>query len=369
MNKNDFARTLLLENILKRENNNFDLIRLIAAFAVIYGHSFALIKNVHTSDMLQRLTGIYSAEWGVKTFFFLSGLFVVNSVRGGEGAIAFLIKRFLRIWPALFIVSFACAFIIGPLCTNLSIPDYFRNYQVYHYVMNMSLFKTWGTQALGYYNLPGVFAENTFKYTVNAPLWTIGVMAFSYLFILAIHLVGGFHRRIAIILFIAIMLDTFLQTRYIFFWIPLNNNDFSPMPFCFAVGGILAIYKDSLRIPLTVPLGLMLLCLLFKGWVHHRYLIYTFFFMTSVYIASIPFVVKFKKIPDLSYGVFLWGWPVQQTIAHFVPNIGFYPYLLVCLILSLLLAYICWVLIEKPALDLGHFLVSHVPKRLTRLGR
>lgn len=358
-----------LAHVLQRENNNIDLIRLLAACAVIYGHSFALIPNVAEVDFLYRSVGIYSAEWGVKTFFFLSGLFVVNSVQSGEGAVAFLIKRFSRIWPALFLVVSLSAFVIGPLCTTLPMMDYFANSRVYDYVINMSLFKSWGTQNLGYYDLPGVFAENIFKNNVNAPLWTLPVFIFAYLLILALSLIGAFNKRVAIILFGVILLDTFLPTKFLFFWLPVNSNDFTAIPFCFTLGGLLAVYKEKIAITAAVPLGFFLLLLLFKGWVHGRYLAYTCFFMFSIYVASIPMVAKFKKLPGLSYGVFLWGWPIQQVVSRFTPNIGFYPYVLVCLALSLLMGYVSWILIEKRAIEFGRFVASLLPGKVANFGR
>ena len=314
-----------LAHVLQRENNNFDLIRLLAACAVIYGHSFSLIPNVKEHDFLNRLVGIYSAEWGVKTFFFLSGLLIVNSVLTQEGAVAFLIKRFFRIWPALFFVVSVSALVIGPLCTSLPLADYFSNSQVYHYIINMSLLKMWGTQGIGYYNLPGVFGENIYKNIVNSPLWTIAVFVFAYLMILALSLVGALKKRFAILLFIAIIIDTVLPTKFLFFWLPINSNDLTAIPFCFALGGVLAVYNEKITITASLPLGLFLLFFLFKGWAYQRYLAYTCFFMFSIYIASLPMIVKFKKVHDLSYGVFLWGFPLQQVVSKFIPNIGFYP--------------------------------------------
>jgi peptidoglycan/LPS O-acetylase OafA/YrhL len=134
------------------------------------------------------------------------------------------------------------------------------------------------------------------------------------------------------------------------------------------LGGLLAVYKEEINITGTLPLGLFLLCFLFKGWSYERYLIYTCLFMSSVYVASKPLVVKFKKMPDLSYGVFLWGWPIQQVVSKFIPGIGFYTNLLVCLTLSLLMAYISWIVIEKRALVFGRYIISLLPKKFADIG-
>lgn len=342
-----------LANVLRRDANNFDLIRLLAAISVIYGHSFALIKNVSGTDLIYNLTGIYSGEWGLKTFFFLSGLLVVNSAISGKDGIAYTLHRFFRIWPALVFVVLGTAFFIGPLCTKLALSDYFREPTVYAYVKHMLMFQTWGTQSLGYYNLPGVFVDNQFKENVNAPLWTLSVEVFAYILILAFNLIGVFNPKVAGLIFAVFMLDTFLPERILFFWLPKNDFNFSAIPFCFAIGGLMAVYKEKISITASTAIGFFLLCILFKDWVHKTYLIYSFIFILVIYIASIPIVVNLPRLPDLSYGTYLWGWPVQQMIASKFPEINFLPFFIFSLFISLIMAYISWQFVENKSIKFG----------------
>jgi len=70
-------------DIFKDANsNNFDLVRLIAAVMVIYGHSFAISPKVGHSDLIVRATaGIaQSGSVAVAVFFFLSGALVTRSM-------------------------------------------------------------------------------------------------------------------------------------------------------------------------------------------------------------------------------------------------------------------------------------------------
>lgn len=354
-------RPQTLAGVLKRDANNFDLIRLLAAISVIYGHSFALIKNASGDDLLHVLTGVYSGEWGLKTFFFLSGLLVVNSAISGKGPIAYLLHRIFRILPALAFVLVGTALIIGPLCTTLAVGTYLSESSTYNYIANMLTFKSWGTQSLlGYYRLPGVFADNFYKDNVNAPLWTLLVEVFAYILILALHMLGAFNRKVAVWIFLAFMLDTFLPERLIFFWLPKNSFDFSAIPFCFALGGLLAIYKEELSITASVPIGFLLLCLLFRGWAHEIYLTYTFIFMLVIYVASMPLIVNLPRIPDLSYGTYLWGWPIQQLIASKFPDICHSTFLISSILITLLMAYMSWRFIERKAIELGRQSINKI---------
>ncbi len=72
---------MTLHDVLRRENNNLDLFRLIAAYLVIIGHAYALAPQAGQQDPILRLLGFdYSGSMAVKLFFFLSGLVVVNSL-------------------------------------------------------------------------------------------------------------------------------------------------------------------------------------------------------------------------------------------------------------------------------------------------
>lgn len=170
---------------------------------------------------------------------------------------------------------------------------------------------------------------------------------------MALSLVGAFNKKAAAVIFLIFILDSFLPERLIFFWLPHYNDDVSAIPFCFALGGLMAVYKEKIAITVGVPIGFFILLLVFKGWSHEKYLIYTFIFMIAIYASSVPFIVKFKKIPDVSYGVYLWGWPTQQVIDNFFLEIKIFPFFIFSLSISLIMAYISWELIEKRFIEIG----------------
>ena len=56
---------------------------------------------------------------------------------------------------------------------------------------------------------------------------------------------------------------------------------------------------------------------------------------------------------DFSYGVFLYGFPVQLTLTVLgVPRLGFLPYLALSFIVTVPLAIASWLFVERPALRL-----------------
>src|SRR5476651_590052 len=91
-----------LDTVLKRENNNFDFIRLLASLMVVYGHSFTLFNNSGYHEPFKVLLKTdYSGSLAVYVFFALSGCFITGSFLSGKGYWHFIRMRLFRIWPAL----------------------------------------------------------------------------------------------------------------------------------------------------------------------------------------------------------------------------------------------------------------------------
>ena len=104
---------------LDKEKSDYRIVRLACCLLVVYGHSFSLVPTQGT-DLIFSISGIYAADIGIKTFFFLSGLLVVHSLLTKRKPAEYLVNRVLRIYPAFFVVIVLSAFMIGPMCTNLS---------------------------------------------------------------------------------------------------------------------------------------------------------------------------------------------------------------------------------------------------------
>ena len=277
----ELSNSKLLASILQRNSNNIDLFRLVAACLVIYGHAFAVAPEQGRQDLLLMWTGYASAGMAVKTFFFLSGLLVTSSLLQKKSVTQFLLARFFRIWPGLALVLISSSLVIGSLYTTLGLDTYFSSPNTYLYVKRMLLMNSWGTQNLGYYDLPGVFGANPYKSTVNASLWSLVIEVYAYLLVAGIYLVGLAERRIATALIILVFLDSILPSRILFSFLPQGNEDFSYLPFCFASGAFMAIHKDRIQISIGVPLGFMLLLYLFHGTMYARYCFYLIVFTGS----------------------------------------------------------------------------------------
>ena len=333
---------------LQRDRNSFDILRLIFACSVIYGHS------CFGADAFHSWTGFYVAGIGVKGFFFLSGLLVTNSIFARQSAMNFVIGRFFRIWPALILVVVVSYAVIGPVFTDLPQQQYFSDASSYRYIDHMLLLKSWGTQPLGYYDLPGVFVRHVTRH-VNDPLWTLAPEVFAYLLILAVFLIVGANKWVATVLASAVILDAMLPQRLIFYWLSPTNEDLGFLQFSFALGVLCACWKDRIVIGPAAVIGAWMLYAMLPdpGSMYHAMAFFVCIFATSIFVATWLPIVGISLTSDISYGTYLWGFPVQQVILDWFPNPSKFWFQLCCLAGGLAFGYLSWVLIERRSIALG----------------
>lgn len=348
-----------LQDLLKKENNNLDIFRVIAACMVIWGHAYAITPEAGSVDFIGRTLGFdYSGSLAVKIFFFLSGLVVTHSLLTKGSALQFTIARFFRIWPALFATLFITAFIIGPVISDHGLSEYFSNNTTYRYIGKNLLLRT-------QYNLPGVFSGNAYKDIINGSLWSIPYEVAAYLILLALFLLRIFQSKILpSLVFVLILLDPLLGNRFLFTWLP-QNHEIDLLAPCFAFGALLAIYKDKIEIDARKLAGVWILAYLFKNQAFNFYFFYLALFIFILYVSQLKWVVDIKFKTDISYGIYLWGFPVQQTLAHLLPSQSVMLNQLSAIAISILFGFLSWHLIEKKCIALGAHTGNYIRRQIT----
>lgn len=346
------TKSITIGDFLKRENNNLDLFRIIAACMVIIGHSYVLFPDPGEEDQIRILTGFtYSGALAVKIFFFISGLVVTNSIITSNSVIHFTISRLFRIFPALIFLCLITVFLLGPALSSLNSSEYFNSPQTYSYLKNNILLKT-------EYNLPGVFAHNPYANAVNGSLWTLPEEVGCYLFLLAIFAIGVFkNKKMATLLFALLIIDMILPQRVLTYW-KSDISEISLLPASFACGAILAINKDRISISALQPIGFTLLTFLLWKTKFVELIFCITLFSSIIFLAQLPFILKLKIKNDISYGVYLWGFTVQQALQNFVSGQTVYLKMIISLAISIGLAYLSWFLIEKRFIGYGKFVLN-----------
>ncbi len=341
------TNSIRVSDFLKKENNNLDLFRIIAALLVIVGHSYVLFPAVGETDQIRLFTGFtYSGALAVKLFFFISGLVVTNSILKSNSIKHFVISRVFRIFPALLLVLLFSVFVIGPWLSNLSAAQYFNNSATYNYLFDNLRLKT-------VYERPGVFNTNTYPNAVNGSLWTLPEEVGCYIFLLAVYAIGILKNKwVATVLFLLFIVEMFMPQRFITFW-KSDNPEIALLPFSFCAGAVVALQQDVLHFNYKQKLGFILLTYLTWG----TRLAEPMFCLTSFsLIVNLSFTELIKKIKikhDISYGIYLWGFLVQQTVQHFIVGQTVYLKMAISGAVAIIVAYVSWILVEKRFIGYG----------------
>ncbi len=347
---------MIVSAILKKNNNNLNLIRLILAAMVIIGHSPILNgKSDFWADPIGAFFNFtYSASLAVNVFFFISGLVVANSLIINKNPGQFLIARFFRIVPAYIVVLLSSVFIIGPLVTTLPMNEYFNSAQIYIYIKQNLLFNI-------IYDLPGVFITNPYSSVVNGSLWTLTYEVGCYMVLFLLYLILRNKRKILYnVIILLVILEGFSPVKIMFNWL-INNPDINLLPASFAFGCFLAFNADEIKIDIYSVIAMVFLYYVFSNSQYVRLIFILMSCVIVLYISCLPIVNRFKPKYDISYGVYLWGFVIQQTLYHYTGHIYVGFHCLFSIVISMILALLTHFVIEKSSIQLGKEIYPNTP--------
>ncbi|QQR84851.1 MAG: acyltransferase [Flavobacteriales bacterium] len=340
--------------------NNFGLLRVLFASAVLITHAHVLSGDPG-GDLLQRATDNQAAfSWlAVRAFFVISGFLVYKSFERSSDVVDFLRRRFRRVWPALIALVLVTVFVIGPIFTYHNATHYFGKGATWRYAA-MPI-----TIVLGQvpYDLPGVFDKVPHPGIVNGSLWTIAYEVLFYLATAALFVLKRWStalRATVLIVFLACMvvrmsvdggilqLSGGLPFMAFTWWSIVDMGVFYSAGCVMASGPVLA--HASMKSLLGLALVFLVLTIWLKVYPLAEGVLLPLLVISAAY-APIRSGVRSGPV-DISYGTYLWGYPIQQMLmtAH-----AWTPLELAALSVPLAWAagWLSWRMVER------HFLVDH----------
>jgi peptidoglycan/LPS O-acetylase OafA/YrhL len=328
------------------QGDNLLLLRMIAATMVIYAHSHAVTPAKEGPDLLSRLFGTYTGSVAVYLFFFISGFLVTGSWLRQPSLGAFLWARIRRIVPAYAACLLVCAFVIGAAVTTMPLGDYFADPLVRRFVgWNLTFPESMQ------FALPGVF-DNHPHHAVNGSLWTLPAEVRAYLLLAAFGLLGLLDRLPRLLLAVAI---GFLLVTTLAFALPLIYvAEFVPMLGYFALGAIAWRARDGLPLHGAIAIALIVIAMLFRDGPNYPVAFALALSYGCLWLAYVPRrALAFNRFGDYSYGLYLWGFPMQQLTVHWLGEPSSMTVSLIAAPAALACAIVSWHLVEKPVLSLG----------------
>ena len=337
----------------RQRSNNFGFLRLLFATLVIVAHSPEIIDGNRSRELLTRAFGTVSfGIIAVDGFFLISGYLITKSFIETPSVLLYFVKRCLRILPGFFVSFWLCVLVLAP----------FVGAEINVFLPSNILRNTLRSFRLTSPDVAGAFAGLPYP-NLNVPLWTIAYEFRCYIMAAILGMIGMYQLRNRSLLIGLVLLAIVANALTIF---PENKEGIykltggmqSDVRFfgVFETGALYFLLKDRVKLTNTGAFwATVIMCLaLFNQYTAEAgftlfggYLIFWIAFKVRMLFLSV-YDNKF----DLSYGIYLYAWPIQSTIALNFRTIN--PWLL-CIISfagACAFAYVSWSFIEKPALRL-----------------
>jgi peptidoglycan/LPS O-acetylase OafA/YrhL len=329
--------TKMLAELAVGRGNNLNAIRLLLSVMVLFSHSYPLALGEKADPFSDFCHGEANfGSFAVDLFFFISGMLITSSWFNSRTVSDYLRRRILRIYPGYF-----CGLAFGFLAALV-----FADHQFAHIFSKLGKFSDAFLLGVGGVFGDWIFLHNPFPCYANGSLWTIQWEFICYLIVAVIGLWGCFKYRRG---WLAVLLGA--MACYVL-W---HLGDFHwRLTIFFLAGMCVWLWRDKIPIRRDLALAALAFFVAAACWPHYGVLpmelMACYLVLWCGYAIQIPPMAWTQKA-DLSYGVYLYAFPIQQIVAAFgvrTPWIIF----VTATPFAMLLATASWFLIEKPCLSL-----------------
>jgi peptidoglycan/LPS O-acetylase OafA/YrhL len=326
--------------------NNVRVLRHVAAAMVIVFHCFALTARPDLDPLHRVVPGATLGTLGVQVFFVLSGFLVTQSFVAHPRLRAFAASRALRIYPALVAATLVTVALAG-VTSTLPIGDYLAHPDTRRYLWRTA------TGLAGTDLLPGAYAHNPYPRAPNGSLWTLPIEIRLYVAIGIAGTLGILARRAAATLAGVVALALLVHAPW-----PLSLAFDAiashTLVMLFVLGALAHAWRA--RLPLSLAAGaaaLVLYVALPPGFWRTGATPFLVAYLTLV-AAYHPRLVmpRLARGADLSYGLYVYAFPIQQTLLALVPGLGPWSLCAATVPPVAAAAALSWFALERPALAL-----------------
>ena len=341
--------------------NSFGILRLMLAVTVLFQHSLVLSGNGQLV-YFGYFKGADLGSTGVAGFFAISGFLLAGSAQRLSSR-TFLIHRIFRLLPGLWFALGISAFLLVPLANFFGASDsefkyfYGKESSLTYVLVNMGLVVI--QDSIG-----NVFAFNPYPLAVNGSLWTLAPEFVCYVSLLGLAI---FTRRNAIAQ--KLLLGIAITLASIVWLVSEDTSDqvlsmvvhpAAGLGIAFATGSLIALianenpYRPRPAITISLlgtwiilgvkgPLGIITLAIIIVA------------FGLSITNSKVSIVGRKN---DISYGIYLFHFPVIQSIifcsvVNWTPLASLTILPALTLLIAAPLAWLSWRAIEKPFIALG----------------
>jgi peptidoglycan/LPS O-acetylase OafA/YrhL len=339
---------------LQREHrNNIGFLRLVLASAVIVGHAPELIDGNRHREALALIAPATSlGNMAVSGFFLLSGYLITQSMMSTAAIASYLERRILRIVPGYVVAYLSSFFVVAPM---LGAEVHKRAAEA---VINMLFLKA-----------PPELRELSLHYaSMNAALWTISYEFRCYLLVALLWAAGLLVRRRMMLALTGMALlavgstancwrvsSTIGQLNQIRAFDLLFGAPSSAilLTATFLVGACTYLYRAEMALfvsgRMAAACTLLLLLALCSSHTADvaRASLFAIPLFWLAFRANLGPLRSINDRWDISYGTYLYGWPVSTTILLLSGTISPLSLTLLSLPIAWLLGVASWICVER----------------------
>lgn len=335
-----------MDHFAERQNN-FDFLRLLFASLVIVSHSYILTGN---PELLSQMTNgqVTFGALAVDVFFIMSGYLILTSLKFSKSLHSYFWKRFLRLFPGLFVLLVFSLVLIVIVYTGKNI---FGENAFWTYLPNnLSLYRV-------QYFVNDVFENNTYPRAINGSLWSLSYEFTMYLFI---GLLFPFKdSKLVPWLLLGCFIVSMLLYNFnpgflngVFSKIRLESTQAYRLGGCFLSGSLLTFINTD-KINKMGFKWMLFAIVLVSIWLNAYKMIAPLILPFLIILTGLSFSKALDYIPsklgDISYGVYIYGFLIQQTLLHYF-KLNSLWLTVISLSITYLLSYFSWHYIEKKCL-------------------
>ncbi|WP_238562054.1 acyltransferase family protein [Pantoea dispersa] len=310
-------------------------------------HSAEVTRNAD----IRFLAHFLNSDFAVKGFFAISGFLIAKSYLRSKSLTSYFIKRAQRILPAYIFTIIMC-FVIGMCLTTLPLMDFLKNKETLKYLVANFSFLNFIQPSL-----PGVFTNNP-NQPLDGSLWTIKAELTLYVLLpFIVPLLKRSPLKVWSVIFI-------ISCAWYFYFTALYSGpkadtlakQFIALSSYFFFGSLLAVHQPTFDRLKEITIVSLVVFLLFKS-TDYAFIVEPVAFSAVVILFSTSLCkeIKISQYGDLSYGMYLYHWPIIQVLQHFgVFDANAFAGLGLTIVMTLALAYTSWNLLESRFLKRTH---------------
>ena len=337
---NVFLERKLIDTV-GTKSENLHLMRFIAALMVIVFHSFSIATGSETGEWFRTITNnqITMGEFAVAIFFLCGGYLIAMSVEKNHTAKRYLAARIKRLFPSLMFVTVATVIFCSFISTWKPV-GYVISSDTWKYLLNALLIRV--------HQLPGVF-EGHANAVVNGSLWTLRLEFVCYVLCFIAYKLGFLNKKRFIVSIPLVAAGTLVVWKLSA--IRYSLRDLISPVLLFYVGMAYWVYREHITLCVKYfAIAIVAFVMLFVLGLGNVAMIFAFpYIMMYLWFGMEQCSPKLGKLGNYSYGIYLWGFTVQQVVVHFWPGNTMSPMInvLISIPVSIILGWLTYEIVEN----------------------